>query len=152
MLNYGGSKLPHPAPGADEGGAPDPERMNGKRILIVDDHAELRKLVRLTLGPEYEIREAVNGRDALDACRAFAPDLVLLDVMMPGELDGYQVCAAIRADPTLAATRVVLLTARGQRADRAQGIGIGADEYVVKPFSPLALIDLVERMTPAAGH
>ena len=124
--------------------------MNGKRILIVDDHAELRKLVRLTLGPDYEIREAVDGREAMDACHAFAPDLVLLDVMMPGELDGYQVCAAIRADPKLAATRVVLLTARGQRNDRARGLAAGADEYVVKPFSPLALIEMVERMTEDA--
>lgn len=121
--------------------------MNRKRILIVDDHAELRKLVLLTLGPEYEIREARNGREALDLCRQFGPDVVLLDVMMPGELDGYQVCAAIRADAELAATRVVLLTARGQQSDVAAGSAAGADEYVIKPFSPLALMAMVERLT-----
>ncbi len=123
--------------------------MNRKRILIVDDHAELRRLVLLTLGPGYDIREARDGREALDVCRQFEPDIVLLDVMMPGELDGYQVCSAIRADPELAATRVVLLTARGQQADVAAGSAAGADEYVVKPFSPLALMAMVERMTAA---
>jgi len=78
------------------------------------------------------------------------PDLILLDVMMPGELDGLQVCARVRALPALQGTRVVLLTARGQTQDRDAGQEAGADEYLIKPFSPLQLIETIERLMPAA--
>ena len=79
------------------------------------------------------------------------PDLVLLDVMMPGELDGLQVCQRIRNDATLSATKVVLLTARGQVRDRAAGQAAGANDYLVKPFSPLQLIDVIERHMDATA-
>jgi len=125
----------------------------GKRILIVDDHAELRKLVRLTLDCDvYELYEAENGTRALELIDAVRPEVVILDVMMPGALDGYQVCERIKTDPQLAATGVVLLTARGQQGDLEEGKRVKADAYLVKPFSPLALMDLVEKLhtaTPA---
>ena len=74
------------------------------------------------------------------------PALVLLDVMMPGELDGYQVCERIKRDPSISLTRVVLLTARGQKADQEQGRKAGCDAYLVKPFSPLNLIELIDKL------
>lgn len=80
----------------------------------------------------------------------FKPDLMLLDVMMPGEFDGLQVCQRIKADPALAHIKVVLLTARGQARDLDAGQSVGADEYLVKPFSPLQLIDTIERLMPPA--
>jgi CheY-like chemotaxis protein len=113
-----------------------------KRILIVDDHADIRRLVRMTLEFEsYEVHEAADGEEALAKARELCPDAVLLDVMMPGELDGLQVCAAIKADARLAATHVMLLSARGQARDREEGLRAGAEAYLVKPFSPLQLID-----------
>ena len=122
----------------------------GKRILIVDDHAELRKLVRLTLDCDaYDLYEADNGTRALELVDAVRPDVVILDVMMPGALDGYQVCERIKWDAQLAATSVVLLTARGQKGDLEEGKRVKADAYLVKPFSPLALIDLVEKLRVA---
>lgn len=121
-----------------------------KRVLIVEDQADIRKLIRMTLEFEpYEIHEAANGTDGLKLAMEVQPDLILLDVMMPGELDGLQVCARVRAQPGLQATRVVLLTARGQTQDRDAGQEAGADEYLIKPFSPLQLIETIERLMPA---
>jgi two-component system phosphate regulon response regulator PhoB len=122
-----------------------------KRILIVEDQADIRKLIRMTLEFEpYEIHEAADGAAGLRLAAAVQPDLILLDVMMPGELDGLQVCERVRANPQLANTRVVLLTARGQLKDRDAGEQAGADEYLIKPFSPLQLIETIERLMPAA--
>jgi DNA-binding response OmpR family regulator len=122
-----------------------------KRVLIVEDQADIRKLIRMTLEFEpYEIHEAGNGSDGLRLAVEVLPDLILLDVMMPGELDGLQVCARVRALPALRATRVVLLTARGQTRDRDAGQEAGADDYLIKPFSPLQLIETIERLMPAA--
>ena len=122
-----------------------------KRVLIVEDQPDIRKLIRMTLEFEaYEIHEADDGASGLRMALALQPDLVLLDVMMPGELDGLQVCQRIKSDATLAGVRVVLLTARGQTRDREAGQRAGADEYLVKPFSPLQLIDTIERLTTVA--
>jgi len=116
------------------------------RILIVDDHPELRKLVALTLGPGYAIREARDGIEALERCRDFLPDLVLLDVAMPGAVDGFTVCREIRADPEIAGTSIVMLSAHARERDFTHGRACGADDYLVKPFSPLALLELVQRL------
>ena len=121
-----------------------------KRILIVEDQTDIRKLIRMTLEFEsYEIHEASDGAFGLRMASAVRPDLVLLDVMMPGEMDGLQVCQAIKSNPALASVKVVLLTARGQSSDREAGKRAGADEYLVKPFSPLQLMDTIERLMAA---
>ena len=122
-----------------------------KRVLIVEDQADIRKLVRMTLEFEdYEIHEANDGAAGLRLARDVRPDLLLLDVMMPGELDGLQLCHRIKRDPATAHMRVVLLTARGQARDREAGRDAGADEYLVKPFSPLQLIETIGRLLQAA--
>jgi len=109
-------------------------------ILIVDDHAEIRRLLSITLGKQYEVIEADNGTAALQAIHKYQPVAVLLDVMMPGELDGLQVLDAIRADPSTSGTLVAMLTARGQQADREEAEQRGADAYFIKPFSPLQVV------------
>jgi len=121
-----------------------------KRLLIVEDQADLRKLVRMMLEFEgYDLHEAVNGAEGLRKAIEILPDLILLDVMMPGELDGLAVCARVRAEPVLRQTRVVLMSARSQPADVEVGVRAGADAYLVKPFSPLRLIETIERLLPA---
>lgn len=126
--------------------------MKTPRILIVDDHGEIRRLLRLTFDPAgYRIYEAANGPDALSIALRKRPDLVLLDVMMPGGLDGFEVCRRLKSDPLLGEIKVLLLTARGQAGDFLAGHGAGADGYLLKPFSPLALIDQAERLL-AAGR
>lgn len=111
-----------------------------KKVLIVDDHTDIRRLLSITLGKEYEILEAEDGVTALEAIRRNHPDIVLLDVMMPGEMDGLQVLDAIKADPHLADTLVAMVTARGQVADGEDARRRGVDAYFIKPFSPLQVV------------
>jgi DNA-binding response OmpR family regulator len=119
-------------------------------ILVVDDEPPILELVRYTLEDEQiRVLEASDGAQALEAALAARPDLILLDVQMP-RLDGLEVCRRLRADPTLAGTRIVMLTAAGQDAERARGLAAGADEYLTKPFSPLALFTLVRSLLPEA--
>lgn len=115
-----------------------------KKILIVDDHADIRRLLRMTLEFEdYEIEEAPDGESALAAATARRPDLVLLDVMMPGALDGLALCRQLRERFGNRGPKVVMLSARGQARDREAGLQAGADAYLVKPFSPLQLIGCI---------
>lgn len=118
------------------------------KLLVVDDNAEVRNLLRLTLSfGDYEIREATNGMDALATIQEWRPDIVLLDVMMPGEKDGLQVCREVKQDPELKDTYIAMLTARGQAQDIEAGGDAGADTYLIKPFSPLVLSSVVSRFT-----
>jgi DNA-binding response OmpR family regulator len=120
--------------------------MSKKIILIVDDQGELRKLVRMTLEfGDYELHEAENGQRALELSKVIQPDLVILDVMMPGDINGYQVCEKLKQGQNEKVPYVLLLTARGQKSDVEEGERVGADNYLVKPFSPLELIDNVKK-------
>ena len=110
------------------------------RVLVVDDEVNICELLRLYFEKEgFAVATARDGIDALAKVGPFSPDLVILDIMMPGEMDGYQLCEKLRADRDLCGTHVVMVTARGQDADRSKGMNAGADAYFVKPFSPLAL-------------
>jgi CheY-like chemotaxis protein len=122
-----------------------------RKALIVDDQPDIRKLILMTMESEdFELHEAENGEDAWTLAQNLRPAVVLLDVMMPGSLDGYQVCEKIKADPILQKiTKVILLTARGQRTDVERGQTVGCDAYLVKPFSPIELLDTVDRLVPA---
>lgn len=123
-----------------------------KKILIVDDHADIRRLIRMTLEFEdYDVREAAEGETALALAREFEPDLVLLDVMMPGAINGLDVCRQLRSDRAPGTgPRVIMLSARGQASDREAGLQAGADTYLVKPFSPLQLISCIGELWAAA--
>ena len=125
--------------------------MRGK-LLIVEDQPDIRKLIRMTLEFEgYELLEAENGAEGLRLAMEARPPIMLLDVMMPGELDGYQVCARVKKDASLAGTKVIMLTARGQQADLEEGRKATCDAYLTKPFSPLELIDTIDRLVPASA-
>ncbi|MBP6903321.1 MAG: response regulator [Burkholderiaceae bacterium] len=121
-----------------------------RRVLIVDDQPDIRRLIRMTLEHEpFELAEAADGAEALAIAGSWQPHLILLDMMMPGGLDGVQVCQAVRADPAAAGARLVLLTARADEQTRAAALAAGADEYLTKPFSPLQLLDLIDRLLAA---
>jgi DNA-binding response OmpR family regulator len=118
-----------------------------KRVLIVEDQADIRELIRMSLELDaYEIDEADSGDSGWARMQERKPDLVLLDVMMPGSMDGLEVCRRIKHDDALRKTKVVMLTARGQESDRDAARECGADEYLIKPFSPLQLIQVVKRL------
>lgn len=114
--------------------------MPGERILVVEDHADTRNLLEYQLASAgFEVRAAPDGYAGLDQAFSFKPDLVLLDVMLPG-LDGLEVLRRLRAAQATAGTPVILLTAKGEELDRVVGLELGADDYVVKPFSPRELV------------
>lgn len=119
-----------------------------KKILVVDDQPDIRMLVRLALEStgRYQFFEASDGATALELTRSLRPHLIVLDVTLPGELDGLQVCGLVKRDPMLQSTAVILLTSRGQYTDIAAGERAGADAYMLKPFSPLELINTVAKM------
>jgi DNA-binding response OmpR family regulator len=116
-----------------------------RTILIVDDEQHIRLLIEQTLedllDEGVELSTAADGDEAVAAIAAQRPELVFLDVMMPGR-SGLEVCRALRADPATAGAHVVLLTAKGQATDREAGLAAGANDYLTKPFDPDALLAL----------
>jgi CheY-like chemotaxis protein len=115
-----------------------------ERILIVEDHATMREALRLVLeGEELEILEAADGNSALALAREDPPDLMLLDLHIPG-VSGEDVLAELKGDPATAGIRVIVVTAAGEEG-RARALAVGADAYFTKPFSPTALLQAVER-------
>ncbi len=117
-------------------------------ILVADDEPNVVDLVRVTLeDSRVRVFEAFDGGQALDLAAVCAPDLVFLDVSMP-VLDGLEVCRRLRADRRFTDTIIVMLTAAAQREDVQRGRAAGADEYLTKPFSPIRLLSLVERLEP----
>ena len=113
-------------------------------ILVIDDERDLIDLVRYNLEKEgFEVIAATDGQSGLEVASKHAPDLVVLDLMMPG-FDGLQVCQRLRADPRTARMPVIMLTAKATEADRIVGLELGADDYITKPFSPQEVVARVK--------
>jgi len=127
------------------------------RILVIEDNPDIAGLLRHYLERSgHAVDHFDSGREVLARVRPAPPDLVILDVMLPG-MDGLLVCQALRGDPATAAIPIIMLTARGEEADRIRGLELGADDYITKPFSPkelvarvAALLRRVERPVTAA--
>jgi two-component system KDP operon response regulator KdpE len=111
--------------------------LSAGRVLVVDDEPQIRRIMRTTLtGAGYEVDDAKTGEEALEKCREFRPDLVLLDINMPG-MGGMAACRAIRADANVA---IIMLTVRNAEADKVKALDAGADDYISKPFSTPELL------------
>jgi len=118
-----------------------------KKILIVDDVEEVRDLVEKTLRRgDRQVFKAENGEKGVEIAVAEAPDLIMMDVMMPGTLDGLEATRMLKKHPRTRECKVILLTAKGQSMDREKGKDAGADDYIVKPFSPLELMKKVDKI------
>lgn len=116
------------------------------RVLIVEDEESILLSLEFLLSKEgYTVSTARDGATALRLLGQQAPDLVLLDVMLP-LIDGFELCRTIRADPALSQTRIMLVTARGREAEIARGLALGADTYLTKPFSTRDLMDKVRSL------
>ncbi len=117
------------------------------KMLVVDDKLELRTLLKLAFQnrDDYVITEAEDGEEALTSIARHHPDIVLLDVMMPGPIDGLGVLDAIRSNAEYAGMKVFMLSARGQDRDRADAMAKGADAYFVKPFSIIKLVNTIDQ-------
>lgn len=115
------------------------------RILIVDDDPVIVRLLQINFRLEgYEVDTASRGEEALQRVREHLPDVVVLDVMMPG-LDGWEVCRQLKENPKVSHIPVIFLSARAQDEDRQRGYALGVDEYVTKPFDPAHLVEIVRR-------
>ncbi len=120
-------------------------------VLIADDEPHISELVRVTLEDDrVRVVEAFDGIGALEAAELYAPDVVFLDVHLP-DISGLEVCRRLRGDARLRCTPIVMLTAAAQQDDVARGFAAGATEYLTKPFSPIRLLSLVERLLPHAA-
>lgn len=116
------------------------------KILIVDDEPNIVVSLEYLLKKEgFEVALAADGEEALAQVAAFAPDMVLLDVMMPKK-SGFEVCQELRADPAQAGLRIVMLTAKGRDTEMAKGLALGADAYITKPFSTKDLVARVKSL------
>lgn len=118
-----------------------------KKILIVDDRAEVRELVEVTLrSSEYISLQAESGEKAIEIAKAERPHLIIMDIMMPGGMDGLETTRILKGDPETRESVIIMLTAKGQEIEREEGFKAGADDYFVKPFSPLDLIRKVDEV------
>lgn len=110
------------------------------KVLVIEDEAVIQELIRFNLNKEgYAVLSAEEGLKGLDLARREKPDLILLDLMLPG-LDGYEVCKALRADKVTARIPIIILSARNEVIDKVLGLELGADDYMIKPFSPKELL------------
>lgn len=121
-----------------------------QKILVVDDHADVRHLLSLTLELDYEVLQARDAVEALQLARREKPFAVLLDVMMPGKLDGLDVLSVLKSDPATKDIVVGMVSARGQKEDITLAEAAGADAYFVKPFSPLQINEWLNRHAHAS--
>jgi DNA-binding response OmpR family regulator len=113
-------------------------------ILICDDEQNIRNVLDFTLEAEgYLVISAVDGHQAFELALSETPDLIILDVMMPGS-DGFETCRRLKSDPRTSSIPVILLTARNSREDRERGREVQADDFMTKPFSPQRVVDLVQ--------
>lgn len=116
-----------------------------KKILVVDDQLQVRELVEVTLrGGDYNVIQASSGEEAVETVKKEKPDLVIMDIMMPGGMDGLEATKIIKNNPETKNCKVIMLTAKGQDDDIKMGEEAGADGYFIKPFSPLELISKIE--------
>ena len=118
-----------------------------KKIMIVDDQPEVRELVEVTLLSEsYEILQTDTGGKAIEMAIREKPSIILMDIMMPGEIDGLEAARIIKSNSDTKDSYIIMLTAKGQKIDIEKCLQVGADDYFIKPFSPLMLINKVEEV------
>ena len=119
--------------------------MTKKKVLVADDEAYIRLLVRSILGKDYTVLEASDGEEAVNMAHAQRPDLILMDIMMP-KLDGVGACNIIKSDPITGTIPVVMLTALADKLDQKYATDMGADGYMIKPFSSWELLYTVNSL------
>lgn len=125
--------------------------MSAKKILVVEDHRDTRELLKYNLvAAGFDVAAAEDGQSGINLAEAFRPDIVLLDLMMPG-MDGLEVCRQLKSTSSLARIPVIMLTAKGEEIDKIVGLELGADDYVVKPFSPRELVLRIKAVLRRAG-
>ncbi|MBN2489405.1 MAG: response regulator [Planctomycetes bacterium] len=125
--------------------------MKREKILVIEDEPDIQELIQYNLAREgYRVLTAGDGETGLKLARQEAPSLIVLDLMLPG-IDGIEVCRRLQADPATRAIAVVIVTAKGEESDLVLGLGVGADDYLTKPFSPRVLVARVRAVLRRGG-
>ena len=114
-----------------------------KKILAVDDNPNNNAIVEELFSDHYDLRTATTGEEALEIAQTFQPDVVLLDIMMPG-MDGYEVCRRLRQQPAFEEIKILMVTAKGALEDRVKGYEVGANDFITKPFEEENILESVE--------
>ena len=114
-----------------------------KKMLAVDDNPDNNAIVEELFGEHFDLRTATTGEEALEIVQTFFPDVVLLDIMMPG-MDGYEVCKRLREQPAFEDTTILMVTAKGALEDRIKGYQVGANDFITKPFEEENILESVE--------
>jgi two-component system, OmpR family, response regulator len=123
--------------------------INKTKVLVIDDDVNICELIRLYLAKEgYDILTAYNGSKAVEAFKEFAPNIIVLDIMLPG-IDGWQVCREVRKHSNIP---IIMLSAKGETFDKVLGLELGADDYMVKPFEPKELVARVKAVLRRYEH
>lgn len=119
--------------------------MANEKILVADDNPIIVEVIKSALKAEnYQVSVAYDGQEALDKVHQENPDLILLDILMP-KMNGYMVCKKIKDDPKVKHIPIIMLTAKEQESDKDKGLGMGADEYLTKPFEMEKLIEIIKK-------
>lgn len=125
--------------------------MSVQKVLVVEDHADTRELLKYNLvSAGFDVATAEDGQAGINLANAFRPDIILLDLMMPG-MDGFEVCRQLKSDIEIARIPIIMLTAKGEEIDKIVGLELGADDYVVKPFSPRELVLRIKAVLRRSG-
>ena len=125
--------------------------MSAHKVLVIEDHKDTRELLKYNLSAAgFDVAAAEDGQSGLLLAEAFKPEIVLLDLMMPG-MDGLEVCRQLKGSAELARIPVIMLTAKGEEVDKIVGLELGADDYVVKPFSPRELVLRIKAVLRRSG-
>jgi two-component system phosphate regulon response regulator PhoB len=119
-----------------------------KKLLIVDDNASIREILGMSLRDDnrFSIIEATSGEEAVEIALREMPKLILMDIMMPGKLNGIEATRVIKSDPSAKDIKIVILSAMGQQSDIEAGLKSGADDYFIKPFSPYELVNKIDEV------
>ncbi len=126
--------------------------MSNERILVVEDERDLREVLSYNLSREgFQVSVASTGSDGLQRARSQKPDMILLDLMLP-DVDGLEICRLVRQDPQISRTPIIMLTAKGEETDVVVGLGVGADDYMPKPFSVKELVARVKAVLRRGAH
>jgi two-component system alkaline phosphatase synthesis response regulator PhoP len=125
--------------------------MSAKKILVIEDEADIQEIIQYNLGREgYKVYCAADGIDGLEKARTLSPDLVILDLMLPG-MDGIDLCRKMKGDALTRQIPIIMVTAKGEESDVVLGLGIGADDYIPKPFRPKEMAARVEAVLRRAA-
>lgn len=126
--------------------------MAREKILVVEDEEDILELIKYNLVKEgYQVTTAASGEEAVKAAQRSVPELILLDIMLPG-MDGLEVCRVLKHDPATMKTPIIMLTAKGEESDIVAGLELGADDYMTKPFSPKVVIARVRNLLRRKGR